>query len=176
MKLSGSIPITSLKNSKALFFHSLTALITASLATLLFIGLMWFWPRFAGEGRFYLLYYHAPIGFAFVVYVFDRVAHRDSFNLLQWALEAAVVLLALSRTIWPLPFFSGHALFLTYAFATTPRPLVRWVTGLVLADVVYMKSFVLHDMTLIGGALLGIAFAGYARYWSLARLAPKGDV
>jgi hypothetical protein len=47
-------------------------LATATFATLVFVWLMTPLPQFMGAGRSYLLYYHAPIGFAFVTFLFDR--------------------------------------------------------------------------------------------------------
>ena len=93
-------------------FHPATVL-TAAAAAILFVLLFENDPRFAGPDRFYLLYYHAPIVFAFAVYAFDRLERRPAIPWRQWLVEVPVIGPALSRTPAPLPFFSGHALFLS---------------------------------------------------------------
>lgn len=154
--------------NRATLFHPLTILLTAGCATLIFVALMLPLPRFAGEGRFYLWAYHAPIGFAFVVYLFDRAEHWRKLGRWQWALEPLVVALALARTVWPIPFISGHAVFLIYAGLTAHAPLLRGVAGLVFLDVIAVKVM-LNDTTLIGGALVGGLAAGVTRL-----LKPRG--
>ena len=136
---------------------ALLALATA--ATVAFVLLLFNSPRFAGPGRLILLYYHAPIGFAFVVYALDRLERRAAIAGRQWLVEAPVVALALSRTVAPLPFLSGHALFLTYVIAAPGRALARWAGALLFVDVIVFKVFLLHDATLIGGALIGLIAA-----------------
>lgn len=115
-------------------------------------------PLFAGEGRFYLLYYHAPIGFAFVTYAFDRAEHWSEIKWQQWMVEVPVLALALSRALVAIPFFSGHALFLVYALLTLSSRLARWITIIVLVDVIYIKA-TLQDLTLFGGIALGLLAA-----------------
>jgi len=122
-------------------------------------------PRFAGEGQFYLFFYHTPIAFAFVAYLFDRAERWNSIRQRQWLVEPIVIGLALARTVLPVPFISGHALFLTYVLLTSPRRLAWWIAALVLADVSYIKIVILHDATLIGGIVAGL----------LAALAVKWD-
>jgi len=135
----------------------------AAAATAAFVLLLINNPRFAGPGRVILLYYHAPIGFAFTVYALDRLERWKLIARRQWLVEAPVVALALSRTVAPLPFFSGHALFLSYVMAVPARALARWVAALVLVDVIYFKVFLLHDATLIGGVIIGLIAAALVR-------------
>ena len=132
-------------------------------ATALFVLLFIDKPPFAGPGRFFLLYYHAPIGFVFMVYVFDRLERRWAIAWRQWLLEVLVVGLALSRTLAPLPFFSGHALFLSYSIAAPGSRLASWLAALVFVDVVAIKVFLLHDATVIGGTVIGLIAATIVR-------------
>jgi hypothetical protein len=154
---------------RRVLFHPATVLTVAAAATLLFVLLFSHDPRFAGPGRLILLYYHAPIGFVFTVYAFDRLARRAAIAWRQRLVEVPVITLALSRTVAPLPFFSGHALFLSYVMATPGSRLVRGIAGLVFGEVIVVKTFLLHDATLIGGMVIGLLAAVFVRRLS----APK---
>jgi hypothetical protein len=147
----------------AAVFRPATVVVVSFAATCAFVVLMLVLPRFAGEGRFYLFFYHAPIAFAFMAYLFDRAGRWGVIRLRQWLVEILVIGLALSRTLMPVPFISGHALFLTYVLLTTPRRLAWWIAALVLLDVSYIKIVILHDATLIGGAIVGILAAVIAQ-------------
>ena len=138
-------------------------LASAVAATATFVLLLVNNPRFAGPGRDILLYYHAPIGFAFTLYALDRWERWATIARRQWLVEAPVVALALSRTVAPLPFFSGHALFLSYVIAVPGRALARGAAALVMVDVVIFKVFLLHDPTLIGGIIIGLIAAAIVR-------------
>lgn len=142
---------------KRIALHPFTVLTVATLATLAFVELMSHLNRFAGDQRFFLIYYHAPIGFAFVVFLFDRLAHYRQISGWQWFVNFFVITLALSRIIAPLPFFSGHALFLSYALLTVSTRLTKAVMIVVLLDAAVVKIFWIHDLTLIGGLILGLA-------------------
>jgi hypothetical protein len=154
---------------REVLFHPAVVLSTAAVATLLFVLLFSRDPRFAGPGRLILLYYHAPIGFAFTVYAFDRLARWAAIAWRQWLVEVPLIALALSRTVAPLPFFSGHALFLSYVVATPGFRLARGIAALVLVEVIVVKTFLLHDATLIGGTVIGLLAAIIVRRLS----APK---
>jgi hypothetical protein len=65
------------------------------------------------------------------------------------------MILALSRAVMPIPFISGHALFLTYAIMTLKSQIALWVAIAVLIDVAYTK-IALRDPTLIGGIAVGL--------------------
>jgi len=149
--------------TKSNLFHPATVLAIAAGATALFVLLFITRPQFAGPGRFILLYYHAPIGFVFTVYVFDRFERWAVIAWRQWLLEVPVVGLALSRTVAPLPFFSGHALFLSYIIAVPGSRLARGLAALVFVDVVAIKVFLLHDATVIGGTVIGLIAAVIVR-------------
>ncbi len=136
------------------------SLIGAGLFTLLMLPL----PRFAGERRWYLFAYHAPIVAVFINYFFDRVKHRAEIRPWQWGIEAIVVALALIRAVFSIPYISGHALFLSYVLVNTPLRLVWWLAILVFAEVIYIKVTVLNDPTLIGGFIGGV-IGGVAVWW-----------
>jgi len=145
---------------KRIALHPFTILTVATLATFAFVGLMAPLNRFASDGqRFFLIYYHAPIGFAFIVFLFDRLVHYRQISGWQWFVDFFVIALALSRTIAPLPFFSGHALFLSYALLTVSTRLTKAVMIAVLLDAAAIKIFWIRDFTLIGGIILGLAIA-----------------
>lgn len=136
------------------------SLIGASIFTLLMLPL----PRFAGERRWYLFAYHAPIVAVFISYFFDRVKYRAEIRPWQWGIEVIVVALALIRAVFSIPYISGHALFLSYLLVTTPLRLVWWLAILVFAEVIYIKVAVLNDPTLIGGVIGGV-MGGVAVWW-----------
>ncbi len=136
-------------------FHPLTVLVVSALATGVFIILMLPLRRFAGRRRFFLLAYHAPIGFTFVTYLFDRAGRWKQWSRRQGLIEGPVLVLGLARALAPVPFISGHALFLSYLLVTTPVNLAWWVAALVLVDVIGVK-LALRDATLLGGAGLGL--------------------
>jgi hypothetical protein len=127
-------------------------------AALLFAGFaIW---RYEGEWRDLLLYYFAPIGVPFVAYLFDRA---ERWRAVIWFIDIPIVSLALLRSAYPIPIISGHSLFLTYALFTTRSWVLRLTTGLVLIEVIYLKAFVWHDPTLIGGIIVG-AFMAWIAY------------
>jgi hypothetical protein len=144
---------------KQILFHPLIVIAVSVASTLIFILLMSPLPRFAGEGRFYLTYYHAPIGFAFVTYLFDRVERWDKIRRRQWIVELPVLGLALARALMPIPFISGHALFSTYAVLTVESRIARWAAALVVVGVAYIKVLILQDTTLVGGMIVGMLAA-----------------
>jgi hypothetical protein len=74
------------------------------------------------------------------------------------------------RAILPIPFISGHALFLTYALLTTQTRLARWTAIIILIQVAAIKIFVWHDPTLLGGITVGILAAWANRSLSGSRL------
>ncbi len=145
-------------------FHPFVVTTVSGLATLIFVITMLLLPRFAGEGRFYLFYYHAPIAFVFVTYLFDRAKQARAIRPGRWAIEASVVGLAMSRTFVLVPFISGHALFLAYFILTAFSRLARWVAVLVMLDVIYVKLVFVQDLTLLGGVAVGMLAALLVHY------------
>lgn len=143
--------------------HPVAVLGVSLLATLVFAGVIVL--VFEGEAEWYLLYYFAPIGIPFVAHVFERSGHWPTLTPRQQLVEKIAVGLSLLRAICLIPLISGHALFLTYALLTTSSPLVRITAGLVMLEVIYLKVFVWHDPTIVGGTLLGIlASIAYRRF------------
>ncbi len=127
------------------------------LAAGVFVLLMLPLPRFAGERRWYLIGYHAPIGVVFVNYLFDRFRRRREIRLWQWGVEVCLIALALFRAVFTVPPISGHTLFLSYLLATTPFRPVWWLSAVVLAEVIAVKVAILADPTWIGGVISGLA-------------------
>lgn len=154
------------RKARPILFHPAAVLALAPTTTALFVLIAIQSPRFAGPNRLILLYYHAPIGFVFTIYALDRLERRAAIAWWQWLVEAPVVGLALSRTVAPLPFFSGHALFLSYVLAVPGSRLLRGLAALVLVEVAVIKVFVLQDATLIGGIVIGLMAAAIVRRWN----------
>lgn len=146
-------------------------MIVSFLAASLFILLMLPLPRFAGERRWYLIGYHAPIGLVFVNYLFDRLRHRREIRLWQWGVEAGLIALALFRAIFTSPPISGHTLFLSYLLIVTPFRPVWWLSAVVFVEVILIKVAVLNDSTWMGGVLVGLA-CGLAVWWGKRQTDP----
>ena len=134
-------------------FHPATVLIVALIAAGIFALLVHLF--FAGEFRWFLLYYFTPIGIPFVAFLFDRAEHYKSASPISWAVDVAVLIPALARVFVPLPLVSGHALFLTYCLLAAQSAVARLTAFLALLQVAYLKIFVTHDTALIGGILGG---------------------
>ncbi len=142
------------QRAKTLSFHPLFVLVVSLSAALLFAGFaIW---RYEGAWRDLLLYYFAPIGIPFIAYLFDRA---ERWREIIWFIDIPIVILALLRSAYPIPIVSGHSLFLTYAIFTTPSWVTRITAILVLIEVIYLKTFVWHDPTLIGGIVVGALMA-----------------
>ncbi len=151
-------------------FHPLTVLLVSSSATIavaLLIDL-----HYQGPNRRVLLYYFAPIGFPFVAYLFDRAQRWRSFGWTAMAVEVPTIALAVTRAFVPVPLVSGHALFLTYAMLTVRSHVARWSAALVMAEVYYIKVFIWHDPTLVGGLLVGPASASLS--WKVTGVREPG--
>lgn len=137
------------------------AVLALAIAATLAFSLLIAW-RTEGERRVYLLVYFAPIGVPFVAYLLERAGRRRDIRPSQWAIEIPVIALALARAVYLVPLVSGHALFLTYAIATCRTAVARWTAAIVMAEVVYLKAFVWHDPTWVGGVVLGaVASSGF---------------
>ena len=119
-----------------------------------------------GDLRMHLLTYDVPIAVPFVAFLFDRAQRHRDLRPAQWIVDLPTVALALTRAVVPVPFVSGHALFLTYAFLTSRSWVVRITAALVMLDVAYFKLFVWYDVGFFGGIALGCALA-----WLFSRFA-----
>lgn len=133
-------------------FHPLTVLLWG-LAVGLLVGL-WIDYSFVDAEREYMLYYYLPMAIPFVAFLFDRLERLAAPSLTQWVVDAGVLAWSLTRAFIPIPFASGHALFLTYALLTTRGWVPRLTAALVMLQVIYLK-FAWRDVSLIGGIVLG---------------------
>jgi hypothetical protein len=159
------IDLTNNRLSKTLIFHPVTVLTVALVAALLFAAVSY--VSFTGDLRDLLVYYFAPIAVPFIAYLFDRA---QRWREVRWWIDVPVVIVSFLRAILPIPFISGHALFLTYALLTTQTHLARWTAVIVLIQVAAIKIFVWHDPTLLGGIIVGILAAWVNRALSGSRL------
>ncbi len=114
---------------------------------------------FEGEARRFLLYYFVPIAVPFAAFLFDRAEHWHELTRTQVRIDLPILALALIRAVFLIPLISGHALFLIYALMTTRSGVARLTALLVLIEVVYIKTFMWHDVTLLGGLALGLGAA-----------------
>ena len=133
-------------------------LITAAAATFLFAVLIVL--RYEGWKQNWLLYYFAPITFPFVCFLIERANALGTTTSPRWPwlVDLPVLALSITRAFYALPFISGHAFFLSYAVLTTRTKPARISAALVLLEVAYLKIFVWHDWTLLGGvAAAGIS-------------------
>jgi hypothetical protein len=148
---------------RKIVFHPLTGLGVALVAAVLVALLLG--VRLQGPARWFAIFYVVPVGVPFVMYGFDRAARWREIRPIQWAIDLLVLLLSLSRAFTTaIPLISGHALFLTYALLTSRSWVMRVVTILVLLQVAYLKLFVVRDLTLFGGLVVGlVAGVGFLR-------------
>lgn len=144
-------------------------ILALSLGTaLVFVALVIFDLELSKSGgrHSFFLFYIAPIGAAFVAFLLDRVVRAQAEGVLRvrgalpWLTDLVVIAFSLARTLYEVPFISGHALFLTYALLTVRSRVARALAGLVLAQVVYLKLFAWQDPTLYGGVFAALAAVG----------------
>jgi hypothetical protein len=121
------------------------------LACLLAVFSAW---RFDGDFEQLLLIYFTPITVPFVALLFDLRALAAPRSL--QILDIAIILVSMARAVIPIPFISGHALFLVYALLRTHSWLTRILCLIVLGQVMYLKLWVWHDSTFWGGLLVGV--------------------
>ena len=104
----------------------------------------------SGQDQQLLYWYHAPVGFVFVLFGLDRWHWFRNLRNLRKSYSAVpidllVILISASRTIkWFLP-LSGHTLFLTYAIGTSASRLTRVMALIVLIEAIAIKHFWLSD-------------------------------
>jgi len=127
---------------------------------------------FKGQELNHYLSYFVPIVLPFICFIFERLYRYvqktpRGWGILAIALDIIVLAASLIRSVYALPFISGHALFLTFALLTVRSWWVRIPVVAVLIEVIYLKAFVWHDSTLYGGALMG-CIAG-AIWWGLIK-------
>ena len=109
-----------------------------------------------GENRYYRLYYFVPASIPATLFVFDRLTRFGQLGGLILGIDTMVSTVSLIRVKYPIPFYSGHALFLTYFLLTTRDRLCLVTTAIVLVQTTYLKVVVWdNDVTLYGGIILG---------------------
>ncbi|MBZ0288841.1 MAG: hypothetical protein K8I30_14585 [Anaerolineae bacterium] len=144
-------PQTSLRT---IIFHPATVFAVALASAAIFAIVSY--TAFDGDLRDLLVYYFAPIGVPFVAFLFERAERWPDA---PWLIDLPLVMVSFARAVYPIPFISGHALFLSYAILTTRTRVTRWTAVIVLIQVAYVKIFVWHDPTLFGGIVLGMVAA-----------------
>ena len=138
---------------RELVFHPITVLAASILAAVIFA--LFITLFFEGSFRWFLLYYHVPIGIPFIAFLFDRAEGYTRASRTSWAIDIVVLIFSLTRAFVRLPLISGHALFLTYCLLASRSPVVRVTAVIVVLEVAYLKIFVTHDTALIGGVIAG---------------------
>jgi hypothetical protein len=151
-------------------FHPLSRLIIAITSTLLLAAAVIVF--FNGEMRAYFLTYDVPIALPFVLFLLDRLTIVNRITLIGKSLEFAVLTVALIRSVIPLPLVSGHALFLSYALATSSSWITRIAATIVLLEVAYFKVFAWNDETIVGGIVTGLIAAYLFRRFGLSNSVP----
>jgi hypothetical protein len=154
-------------------FHPVTVLLVSLVAAALFA--LFVILLFEGEFRWFLLYYFTPIGVPFVAFLFERAERHLLTSKAVWALDLAVVIVALIRAFIRIPFISGHAIFLVYCLLTARSKVVRLTALVVLVQVIYLKIFVTADIALFGGILAGYFAALVYRRLQLSQGTVKAE-
>jgi hypothetical protein len=108
----------------------------------------------------FLLYYFLPVFIVFYLFLFERLSNRKITPWISGVVDGGVLTLSILRAFYTIPYFSGHALFLSYVLLSTKRFTTRVVALMVLLEVVILKVFIWHDATLYGGLLLGFLAGG----------------
>lgn len=143
---------------RAYIFHPATVLSVALVSAAIFAIVSY--TSFEGDLRDLLVYYFAPIGVPFIAFLFERAERWPDAS---WLMDIPLVIVSFTRAVFPIPFISGHALFLSYALLTTRTRVARWTALAVLIQVALVKIFVWHDPTILGGIVLGILAAWVTR-------------
>ncbi|MEO8606394.1 MAG: hypothetical protein ABI690_00810 [Chloroflexota bacterium] len=147
------------RSIRTLIFHPATVLTVALVSAAIFAAVSY--VTFDGDLRDLLVYYFAPIGVPFIAFLFERAERWPD---VPWLMDIPLVIVSFMRAVFPIPFISGHALFLSYALLTTRTRVARWTAIVVLIQVAYMKIFVWHDPTIVGGIVLGIFAAWVTQF------------
>lgn len=141
-------------------FHPFVGFLAASLFSIGFT--LFSLVFFKRQEQYFYLTYIVPIGFPFVGFLFDRINFAIGKNFSRFKdyfpnlIDVLIVALGIARTVIRIPLISGHALFLTYALLTVKSWWVRIPTAIVLLEVAYFKILVWHDVTIVGGIIVGV--------------------
>jgi len=129
-----------------------------------------FLKEFNGAGQFILFAYHLPIGFAFSMFVLTEAANLNRGQLVRHYVSLIVTAASLLRVFVEIPFYSGHAFFISYMVLVTESFPARIIAALVLLDVFYVKVVLLNDPTIWGGLILGLAAFAFQKIITVRRL------
>lgn len=147
-----------LHDNDRLKFQLLVTLTTVVLFTL-FITYV-----YDGQSEYYRLYYFVPVSIPVVLFIFDRLSRRGQLTTKAYLLDLLIATISLVRVYIPIPFYSGHAFFLTYTLFTSKSKACLIATVLVLAQTAYIKLFLwTPDFSLSGGIILGVLVSIFYR-------------
>ena len=149
------------KSISTVIFHPL-GILGVSLGTGALFALLVIY-RTDGIVQSWLIFYLMPVGVVFVSFILDRLKDLGRISV-QWLfLDLLIVLLSLARAVTYIPFYSGHALFLSYTLLSSRIKIVKFLALMGLLQVIYLKLFRWDDWnTLFVGMLIG-SLAGYIR-------------
>jgi hypothetical protein len=120
----------------------------------------------AGPARRFVVFYIAPMVVAFPLWARVRLDGIERRPRARIVLDAAVVVLAVARTVTGLLPFSGHMLFLTYSLLTTRERLYQAIAVLLLVETTWFKLGLWSDLRSWSiGLVAGLAAAGA---WAVA--------
>jgi hypothetical protein len=100
----------------------------------------------AGPARRFVVFYIAPMVLAFPLWARVRLESIETEPAGRVALDAAVTVLAVLRTLTGALPFSGHMLFLVYSLLTTPRLWYRVVALLLIVETTWFKLGIWSDV------------------------------
>jgi hypothetical protein len=105
------------------------------------------------------VFYNAPVVAPLFLFLQERTRRRAEIGRRRILIDAAVLGLAASRMVIPVPHVSGHALLLAHGLGTTRGLVPRVALALVLLATAFVKIVLWHDPSLVGGLVLGAASA-----------------
>lgn len=115
----------------------------------------------AGPARRFVVFYVAPMVLVFPLWARARLRTIETASAGRIALDAAVVVFAVLRTLTGALPFSGHMLFLTHSLLTTPSRWYRAVAVLLIAETTWFKLGMWNDFASWSiGLAAGLACAG----------------
>jgi len=115
----------------------------------------------AGPDRRFVVYYVAPMMFAFPLWARARLEAVETQPWARLALDAVVTALSIIRFVTGMFPFSGHMLFLTYTALTTPRRGYLALAALLIAETTVYKLVLMGDVKSWSfGLAAGLACAG----------------
>jgi hypothetical protein len=147
-----------LTRHRPIFFQPLVVALFSVATASLYGGYLLLSTGLNFSGSFF---YVVPIIVPFVAFLFDRTEHWREARTIRVAIDLLIVGTAIGSMLGPVPFVSGHTLFLTYALLSSRSLIVRISATVVLLHAMYLKYVVWHDWTTsTSGIVLG-AIAAY---------------